>query len=193
MAITLLILSILMTGCGTTAHRKDSQNPTELLQRACLAFDDGDITISKVLVRDVLDKTPDEPEAQMLMARIIDREIENARESESEKFVEEFDEEEKRDAVRTWLERAKTLLEIKYYDEAVLAAEKVFVHEPNNVEASKLIDEIKRSAIREGKQESIILKKMHQEEIGIRIKTYTEQAQKWLAAGPGGGPAPPLS
>ena len=46
-----------------------------------------------------------------------------------------------------------------------------------------MIDEIKRSAIREGKQESIILKKMHQEEIGIRIKTYTEQAQKWLAAG----------
>ena len=79
--------------------------------------------------------------------------------------------------IKNWLERSRALLYQRQYDLALFAAEKVFVYDANNDEASNLIDDIKDEAIKNGKAESLFLSKMYKEEISERVKKYRDEAQ----------------
>jgi len=178
-----IMLTISLAGCAATPVRVASRDPETILANARMALEEDQLYIAKSEVERVLEMRPGSEEAEWLMAEIIDREIVRQMTAEDIKAFEEFSDQDKQDEVRTWLERAQTLSEIKMYDEAVLAAEKVFLFDPDNREASRLIDETKKSAIADGKEQSLVLKKMYQSEIDIRVETYNEQGQIWLAAG----------
>ncbi len=85
--------------------------------------------------------------------------------------------------VKTWLERSRGFLEGNRFDEALQAAEQAFLFDPENLEASRLVDEIKLKAREEGAEESVFLQQLYQEEIEGRIRHYSEEADAWMKAG----------
>jgi len=125
----------------------------------------------------VLEQDPENPEASQLMADILDKEIERQREHLLPQTIEEMNGDDKQDAIRTWLERSRTLYAANQYDLALFAAEKVFLYDADNAVASDLIDEIKAKALKEGKADTLFIHKMYEEEISDRLEQYRNQAE----------------
>jgi tetratricopeptide (TPR) repeat protein len=125
----------------------------------------------------ILEKEPDNVAAQRLMGKILDAEVERQREQLIPQAVEEMNADEKSTEVKTWLERSRALFGRNDYDLALFAAEKVFIYDPDNRQASELIDEIKEKAIKEGKADVLFLNKMYKEEIADRLEKYRDQAK----------------
>lgn len=183
----ILLYFVLITAfsgsCETAAYgARSSDDPNSALLQAKQSLADDQIQDAKEGVREILRKDPEHQGAGVLMAEIIDREISTHMETETLKVVEEYTEREKADAVKTWLERSRALLEAKQYDQAILAAEKVFVIEPENIEASGLVDRIREDVTKEGKAESLVLKEMYRGEIDVRVRVYMKQAEQWMNA-----------
>ena len=146
-------------------------------------MEDGELYRARKMTRQYLERKPKDPEAQKLMAEIIDREIVRHKELFDKKVMEELSEDEISGEARTWLERAKALMEVHQYDEALLAAEKVFQFDPDSGEASSLIDEIRQKALKEGKQELLVKRQIMQKEIKDRIGQYHEDAAQAIIEG----------
>ena len=121
--------------------------------------------------------------AQKMMADILDKEIERQKEQLLPQAVEEMNKDEKRDEIKTWLERSSTLFEANQYDLALFAAEKVFLYDSDNNEASELIDKIKGKALKEGKADTLFIHKMYKEEIADRLVRYRKDASELLEQG----------
>ncbi len=153
------------------------------LDQARLSYEHGEYYKSRLQVQELLNQDPENTAAQQLMADVLDKEIERQKEAvagirqEASKSESETLNDANQIEVKNWLERSRTLLRQRQYDLALFAAEKVFIYEPNNREASFLIDDIKGEAIKNGKSESLFLSKMYQEEIGERVKKYRNEAQ----------------
>ena len=79
------------------------------------------------------------------------------------------------------IERSRTFLGLREYEEALNAAEKIFSYDPLNSEASALIDEIRQSALKDGKAEVLVRNKMAKDEGDERIGIYLVQARTALA------------
>lgn len=144
---------------------------------------DGEYYSAKKKLEKFLVKNPDSIEAQTLMAKILDREIARRKELFETKAPEEFSIGEKRQEREIWLDRAKGLMQAHQYDQAALAAEKVFEFDPENLEASQLMDQIKLMAMKEGKQESLLVQEMARQEVKDRIELYERQAENWIEKG----------
>jgi len=172
---------MLLSGCETSSLKSLSRSPEQLIASARQFLADNDLSYAKSQVKRVLEIDPENKDAQALMAEIIDHEIAEQKETEINKLPEEYTEEEKKNEIKTWVERAEAFLNVKLYDEAILAAEKIFSLDPQNIQASTMIDEIKQKAIEDGKSESLIVKKMYESEVEIRVNTYEQQAEKWLS------------
>jgi tetratricopeptide (TPR) repeat protein len=170
------MLSVGMMGCQALSPRPSLKMAEENLQ-------EGELYRARKTTQAVLKRQPSNPEAQALMARIIDREIERHKELFETQVVEEMEDDVKSEEVRTWLERGETLYKLKQYDEAVLATEKVFLYDPDNARASRLIDKIRGAAIKEGKQELTLKREFVRTEIRGRVSDYIEQARRWMAEG----------
>lgn len=168
---------------GNSTSKVSDLSSNQILQEAKDLAEQGAIYQAKEKVRLILEKNPEDVEGNHLMAELIELEIERQIEMETQKVPEEYTKQEKQDAIKTWLERSASYLEIKQYDEALLAAEKVFLYDPNSIEASTLVDRIRQKAIREGKGESLFLKQMYQKEMHEKINLYLEQAHTWLSQG----------
>lgn len=153
------------------------------LDQARLSYEHGEYYKSRLQVQELLRQDPDNTAAQQLMADVLDKEIERQKEAvagirqEASKSESEARNDANEIEVKNWLERSRTLLRQRQYDLALFAAEKVFIYEHSNREASFLIDDIKVEAIKNGKSESLFLSKMYQEEIGERVKKYRNEAQ----------------
>ena len=177
----ILITSTLIAGCSSTSNTAaTSLGMPVKIQQASHALADGDLYGARSIVKGILDADPQNEEAAMLMAEIIDQEIAQEKAEESKqggKVVDEYTDQEKKDAVKTWLERSKTLLGIRQYNQALFSAEQVFTYDPDNVEASLLIDEIKKQAIEDGKEEQLAMRKMVREEIQDRVGNYLQEAR----------------
>ena len=74
-------------------------------------------------------------------------------------------------------------MDLKRYNEAVLAVEKAFSYDAENKKASKLMDEIKIHALQDGQQEVLVRQEMARGEITDRVTNYLEQAQAYIKAG----------
>ena len=154
------------------------------IDRARIAYENGEYYKARQGVQAILEKDPDNTAAQQLMGDVLDKEIARQKEAAITDALDEV--QEKGDGklekinqveIKNWLERSRALLYQRQYDLALFAAEKVFVYDANNREASTLIDDIKDEAIKNGKSESLFLSKMYKEEISERVKKYRDEAQ----------------
>ena len=183
MNLTPLALICLMVGCKAIEHPGlSSSDPTSLLA-ARKSLEAGELYQAKKLTNEFLEVNPEDDEAQQLMAKILDEEIAQHMEIFKSKAVEEFTDDERENEIKTWLERGKALLEIGEYEEAMLAAENDFQYEPENQEASRLMDEIKRQGYKVGKKELFTSQELISEEVDDRIGIYRKQMRDWMMNG----------
>ena len=175
---------LLVEGCQTAAPQSDYASQKMILLSEALDFmKAGEFYRARQITQQVLEQEPQDLDAQKLMAEIIDGEIAVQKEVFETKAPEEFTLEEKQDAVKTWMERSDALVVAGEYEQALLAAERVFLYEPDHVGASQLIDRIKKEAREMGRAESLILQQRYKEEIDIRVERYREQAKEWMNNG----------
>ena len=172
----------LLIGCSS-ARIQAPLSSEEKLKRAEVAFQKERTPEARKWLEETLRTKPRDPKAQAFMAKVIDREIVQEKSLSQAISPEDLLPKEKKLQIKTWLERSQTYLQINQFDEALLAAEKVFRLDPENREASRLIDQIKEEARKQGKDESLFLQDLYQEEIQTRIRHYQEQAESWLKAG----------
>ena len=184
-----VIVAMLVSGCAVRADRlggneyENAKNPQAFLREAEQALEAGEYYRARKMTAAYLKNNPTDGDAQILMAQILDREISSQKELLESEAKEELTPDERSSVIRTWIERARALLNLRQYDQAVLAAEKVFLYDAENGEASRLIDEIKAQAYREGKKDGVALSEMRREEIQLRIKQYRLQAEQWIEKG----------
>ena len=130
-----------------------------------------------------LEMQPGSLEAQKVMAKVLDREVMQEKALSKNRWPEELTSEERRLQAKTWLERAQSFLAVNEFDEAYLAAEKIFEFDPDNFEASHLLDQIKEKAQKQGAKESLFLRDFYQEEMNSRVERYAHEAKAWLQEG----------
>ena len=172
----------LIAGCQTLPERMHfwplRHKPTVADAKSDL--DDGDFYEARRRTEEILAKDPQNKEAQVLMARIIDEEIARHKELFETTAPEEFSKDQKSEEIRTWIERGNALFEAGEYDEATLATEKVFQYDPGNQEASELLDEIRNRAIAEGQEQALIQGRVVRGEVETRVAEYHRQAEDWV-------------
>lgn len=175
---------ILLLGCSALSHdAKFAKNRALWLDDAQASLEAQEYFRARQLTQKILDKNPNDADAQKLMAVILEKEIARQMEAFEPKAEEEFSEQEKNSEAKTWLERSRALLGQGKFDEAVAAAEKVFSYDPQNQAASELIDAIRSQALREGKSQELLESQLAQEEIHGRIERYRSQAKAWIQSG----------
>ena len=94
------------------------------------------------------------------------------------KVLEELSSEEKREMTRTFLEEGDRYFQEKDYDQANAAYERIFVLDPNNLEASKRIDRLKKQMLAEGRSETSLVAHVYDAEIEARSHYYLKKAKE---------------
>lgn len=184
MKINLLILFLgMFAGCKTL-----SQQPALPAQSAFLAqveshLQSGELYTARKLTENYLKAHPNDEAALKVMAEIINQETAREKALLEGKAEEEYGDEEKKIQVKNWLERSRSFMLNGNYQEAIEAAEMVFRFDPDSEEASSLIDDIRKRALKEGKHELVIRGEMNRTESALRIKRYLEQTETYMNAG----------
>ena len=180
----------------TVVNYGAKKNPKELsyeqkLKKAESALREKKIFEAATWAEEALKIRPQSLEAQKVMARALDEEV-----AEEKKFSqspiqppEELKSDEKKLQIKTLLERSRTLLDMNLLKEANDTAEEALQLDPENLEASHLIDSVKDKAQKHGREESLFLQQLYGEEIDSRIEKYTQQADAWVAKKKMGGRA----
>ncbi len=101
-----LILTGLLFGCRTLDHSPVSGLPA--LEQAKAHMEDGEFYQARNITEAVLKDNPGDPEAQQLMAEILDREIERHKDAFETRSFKELSSRESKDEVQTWLERSRS-------------------------------------------------------------------------------------
>ena len=160
-------------GCATTAS----------LGEARRYADKGEYYKARKAAELILAKNPNDAEAKKVIAEVIDQEVASHKELFETHVPEELTNDEQSVEVQALIERSHSLLDMGEYDEALVSAEKIFSYDPENAEASRLVDQIKAGAMKEGKAEMLIRNKIAKDEIDERVEIYLDQARKSLGAG----------
>jgi tetratricopeptide (TPR) repeat protein len=184
-----LVLGVFIFSGWNWKFKKETRSEIKVpvisaLDQARLAYENGEYYSARVQVQKILARDPENTSAQQLMGDVLDKEIARQKEAvlaSSPSGAHDDSDEKAGDVnkieIKNWIERSKTLQHQGQYDLALFAAEKVFVYDADNHEASLLIDDIKEEAVKNGKAESLFLSKMYKEEIGERVKKYRSEAQ----------------
>lgn len=178
-----IVVLLIFTGCAT--HRKTEaprsyEAKVELAEKALAREETFE---ARQWLMQAFQIKPQGAEAQELMAKVIDKEIAKEKFLSEKHLPEELTPEEKTLQIKTWLERCQSFLEIGEFDEALLACDQVFLFDPENSEASRLMDKIRTKAKKDKGEESLFLQEIYQEEINKRIDRYIAQAEEWLNEG----------
>ncbi len=190
MAIVLLAEIVIFSGCAHKTVQTGIPKVADIapLDQARHSYDQGEYYKARVLVQNELSKDPENTAAQQLMGDVLDKEIARQKEAilvgSADADNDDRDggsDESNQTEVKNWLERSKSLLHQNQYDLALFAAEKVFVYDANNREASLLIDDIKDKAVKSGKADTLFLSKMYKEEVSERVKNYRSEAKQLLS------------
>lgn len=180
-----MILTVMVLGQAHVAEAflgfgKKKEKP---LDQAEKYYADHEYYSARRSAQEALEKNPSDSRATQLMANILDKEIERQKENLLPQAIEEMNADDKRDEIKTWLERSRALFDANQYDLALFAAEKVFLYDSNNGIASELIDKIKGKALKEGKADTLFIHKMYEEEISDRLEQYRAQAEDLATQG----------
>src|SRR3989338_6998211 len=85
---------------------------------------------------------------------------------------------------KTELQKAKQYADQgEHYRARKTASKKVFSYEPENAETSRLIDEIRKTAMKDGQAEVLVRNKIAREESRERVGAYLLEARKGLQTG----------
>lgn len=175
---------MILTGCQTTGENSKANYSEEfLIDETGEALNEGRYYQAKKLTREFLEDHPENEQAQALMAKILEQEIAAQKEVFQSRIPEELSDSDKDDQIRTWLERASSLLRQKQYSQAMAAAEEVFTLDPENVKASKLVDAIRTEALNGQVGDKKFLKEMREDELSVRAERYKRDAEAFLAKG----------
>lgn len=174
-----VFIAVLLTSCSSKGLH-DSLSYETRVRRAQVALGEQKIFEARRWASEALTMRPNSLEAQKLIAEIIDREIVLEKSSHTPQAVEEMSADERRLQIKTWLERSRGFLQAHEFEQAILAAEQIFLLDPENREASRQIDEIKIRVRELGKDETLILEDVYKEEIQTRLERYDRQAETWL-------------
>lgn len=182
---TTVTIVILMTFSGCTAFSNRSTQPVATVSSEAVrqAIQDGEYYRARQMTQTLLNQEPQNLAYQTTMAEILDKEISEQKEAFESKVPEEWNSEDKKTQAKTWLERSQELLRRAEYEQAYDAAEQVFTYDPQNLEASELMDKIRKQAEQEGKSQKIFVKEMYQSEAKTRIEEYKEQARILIEEG----------
>lgn len=179
-----MLLAMMLTGCATSPKTFSlPEDRAEAIRQANRYYDSHEYFYARRSAEILIDKDPLDQEAQDLMAKVLDKEIERQKSQLIPQAVEEMGGGEKDAQVKTWLERSQALFARKQYDLALLAAEKVFIYDEDSRDASELIDKIKGQALKEGKADTLFLNKMYEQEISDRLGHYRNQAEGLVESG----------
>jgi tetratricopeptide (TPR) repeat protein len=176
-------MALVITGCATHSRASILQDRSTLLEQARQAFEAGEYYRARKQVEELLQADPGDAEAEQLAAEVLEAEIARHKEVLGRTVPEEYGPEENSSLAKTWLERARMLETLNQPAEALIAAEKVFLYEPDNREASALIDRVQGKLRSEGKEESLFVRKIYEDEVDERVERYKSQAAQWLAEG----------
>lgn len=180
----MILTACLLAGCAAGPHSSVISGDREsVLSQAEKFYANHEYYNARSAVQQVLTEDPENPRATKLMGEILGKEIERQKEHLLPLAVEEMNADEKRDEIKTWLERSRALFNANQYDLALFAAEKVFLYDGENNEASELIDQIRAKALKEGKADTLFIHKMYKNEIADRLEQYRIQAEKLAAQG----------
>jgi len=171
-------------GCqASLAHAPLQRKPESMIREAEGAAMNGEFFRERRLLESVLTEDPENIEAQKLMGDVLDKEIATQKEVFEDRPIEEYTPAQRSLEAKTWLERAEVLYQLREYDQALMAAEEVFVYDADSIRASELIDSIRKTAMADGKADSRFLKTMYSQETEERIRNYKEQAKLWIEKG----------
>jgi len=185
--VNLILIAFLVGGCSSTP-KPASLSYEAQMKRAETALREDRLFEAKKWTAQALQEKPDEPKAQTLMARLIEREVIQEKSANPFSAPEETTPDEKAQDIKTWLERSRGFLEANQFEEALWSAEQIFLLDPENRDASRLIDQIKERARKQGHDETIFLQELYEQEVSARIQNYLHQAEasiqekKWGAA-----------
>lgn len=140
----------------------------------------GEIYQAKKITRRYLKNDPTNFDGQKMMALVLNQEFAQYKAAQATQVPEELSQSAKHKEAKTWLERSKSMMELGQFDEAALAAEHVFQFEPENEEATALIDQIRGKAWKYQKKELSSEHQLLEEEIAGRVAIYKKQALKWM-------------
>jgi tetratricopeptide (TPR) repeat protein len=177
-----LTMACLLMGCKTLPSPQSSSESVSLSDAEKM-LEAGEVFRAKSITHKFLEEHPEDFEAVQLMGRILDEEISLHKEAFENALPEDLTPDERQEQVKTLMERGKSLLEIGEYDQAAMTIESVFQYDPDNAEASALLDSIKNEAITTGKKEMADQTEIVQSETDVRVGTYRRQARKWLEEG----------
>lgn len=175
----LIVTALLVAGCRPLRTQAPLSYESKL-RHAETAFQKGKIFEARKWAGEALALKPEHLEGQRLMAKILDREIVREKSFSRKDTLEELSSQEKREQVKTWLERAEGFLEAHQFDEALFATEQIFQLDSENPDASRLVDEIKERARKEEREEGLFVKNLYREEIHSRIQRYAREAEAAL-------------
>ncbi len=176
MKANLILLSWLCAGCALPRQIHFSGSPS--LEAARGHLDDGEYYQARKAAERFLKDHPADKDASALLQDILIREAARRREILATKPLEEWSRDERDAEIETWMERAKSLLEIQEYEQALLSAEHVFLYDPENQRASRLIDEINHRALRDGARQI----QMQRSSLEIEKRGLLEEYRRRLKA-----------
>ncbi len=175
-----MILTAIVLGTGGGCAAVPHSAPKQALQKAKTLASQGEYYKARKTAEEILKKNSNDLEAKALIAQIIDQELTAHKELFKDRVPEELNGDEQSIELQAWLERSRSLLEIGEYDEALIAAEKVFSFDPEHKEASQLVDLIRQTALKDGQAEMLIKNKMARDESGQRVADYLVTARHAL-------------
>lgn len=182
--LSFMILAGLVGACKThVPHRASARNPEKMLGDAKMLMENGEYFKARKLAASVLEVEPANLQAQGLVAEIMDLEIANEKAVFAQRPVEEMTRDESHDQASVWFERSQTFLNLGEYQQALDAAEMVFLFEPESVRASRQIDKIQKNAKEAEKQGKRVWSAVNQDEINFRVAGYRKSARSSLARG----------
>ncbi len=181
-----MIITGLLAGCAPVPRSSLAYNANSHdsdIVRAEKFYNNREYYSARSSLQKALERNPQDAEATILMAKILDKEIERQKENLLPQAIEEMSADDKSGEIKTWLERSRSLFDANQYDLALFAAEKVFLYDADNSTASELIDRIKAKALKEGKADTLFVHKMYKEEIADRLEQYRAQAEELVNQG----------
>ncbi|MCB9799788.1 MAG: tetratricopeptide repeat protein [Candidatus Omnitrophica bacterium] len=162
----------------------DEAQKEALLKKAEAYLAEGQLYQAAKVTRKAIQLFPKDSDAIQLLAviEVAEDEIyEQMQLRDSVLDAQQMNLKQKLDMAQTWVERSRELYEMKKYREATLAAEEAFKYDPQNVNASRMLDTIQAERIKEGQTESDQLRRIYRDEISEKIERYHEQLDEYMA------------
>jgi tetratricopeptide (TPR) repeat protein len=182
--ISFVFLASLVGACKTHAPHDVSGNATEtMLNDAKDLMENGEYYKARKLASSVLNADPQNFQAQGLVGEIMNLEIAKEKAVFAHTPVEEMTRDESRDQADVWFERSQTFLSLGEYQQAIDAAETIFLFEPESVRASQQLDRIRKKAEEAEKQGKHVWTAVNQDEINFRVENYRKSARSNFAKG----------